>query len=328
MLKDIVAERSTDTSTSDHKCGGCGSLIKDRFYLSIGDSAWHGTCLRCCRCSQPLDEEITCFCKEGNIYCKDDYYRLFSRRCGRCGAGLCSSELVMRARELVFHISCFSCILCGAQLSTGDTAAIRGGRVFCGEHYDTDILSESNSVQAFFPTSPQKGRPRKRKPTSQSDPIDNRSTLRIDIQHTDLPLSSLDLSYDGSQSPGSSNLSSQSRSKRMRTSFKHHQLRTMKSYFAINQNPDAKDLKQLAQKTGLSKRVLQVWFQNARAKWRRNVMRQDGVTGNSQITGNLTPITSGGPPSVQSSTSSTIESGMTPSHALEEMHHMTFAEMY
>lgn len=46
----------------------------------------------------------------------------------------------MRARELVFHISCFSCILCGAQLSTGDTAAIRGGRVFCAEHYDADIL--------------------------------------------------------------------------------------------------------------------------------------------------------------------------------------------
>lgn len=71
-----------------------------------------------------------------------------------------------------------------------------------------------------------------------------------------------------------------------------------------------------------------VWFQNARAKWRRNVMRQDGTTGTAQITGNLTPITSGGPPSVQSSTSSNMESGMTPSHALEEMHHMTFAELY
>lgn len=34
------------------------------------------------------------------------------------------------------------------------------------------------------------------------------------------------------------------KTKRMRTSFKHHQLRTMKSYFAINHNPDAKDLKQ------------------------------------------------------------------------------------
>lgn len=68
------------------------------------------------------------------------------------------------------------------------------------------------------------------------------------------------LSYDSSvTSPGSGSGQHQSqRTKRMRTSFKHHQLRTMKSYFAINQNPDAKDLKQLAQKTGLSKRVLQV----------------------------------------------------------------------
>ena len=48
------------------------------------------------------------------------------------------------------------------------------------------------------------------------------------------------------------------RQKRVRTSFKHHQLRTMKTYFNLNHNPDAKDLKQLAQKTGLSKRVLQV----------------------------------------------------------------------
>ena len=48
------------------------------------------------------------------------------------------------------------------------------------------------------------------------------------------------------------------RQKRIRTSFKHHQLRILKSYFALNQNPDAKDLKQLSQKTGLTKRVLQV----------------------------------------------------------------------
>ena len=48
------------------------------------------------------------------------------------------------------------------------------------------------------------------------------------------------------------------RHKRLRTSFKHHELRVMKSYFALNHNPDAKDLKQLSIKTGLSKRVLQV----------------------------------------------------------------------
>ncbi|KAL1457126.1 hypothetical protein WDU94_001787 [Cyamophila willieti] len=74
----------------------------------------------------------------------------------------------------------------------------------------------------------------------------------------DLSSSMESLSYEsgaGNSSPGSG--ISHQRTKRMRTSFKHHQLRTMKSYFNINQNPDAKDLKQLAQKTGLSKRVLQ-----------------------------------------------------------------------
>ncbi|CAH8430296.1 unnamed protein product [Heterobilharzia americana] len=62
--------------------------------------------------------------------------------------------------------------------------------------------------------------------------------------------------------------------KRIRTSFKHQQLRIMKSYFEFSHNPDSKDLKQLSQKTGLSKRVLQVWFQNARAKFRRTSTNQ------------------------------------------------------
>lgn len=61
-----------------------------------------------------------------------------------------------------------------------------------------------------------------------------------------------------SSSGGGNGGSSHQRTKRMRTSFKHHQLRTMKSYFHHNHNPDAKDLKQLSQKTGLPKRVLQV----------------------------------------------------------------------
>ncbi|KAK6629385.1 hypothetical protein RUM43_003202 [Polyplax serrata] len=73
--------------------------------------------------------------------------------------------------------------------------------------------------------------------------------------HPELNDSYLDFGR-GPNTPGGLNASG--RSKRMRTSFKHHQLRTMKSYFSINHNPDAKDLKQLSQKTSLPKRVLQV----------------------------------------------------------------------
>merc|ERR1719412_2558258 len=63
----------------------------------------------------------------------------------------------------------------------------------------------------------------------------------------------------------------QAKTKRARTSFKHHQLRVMKSHFQINQNPDSRELKMLSQKTGLDKKVLQVWFQNSRAKYRRGI---------------------------------------------------------
>uniref|UniRef100_T1H9Y3 Homeobox domain-containing protein n=1 Tax=Rhodnius prolixus TaxID=13249 RepID=T1H9Y3_RHOPR len=96
----------------------------------------------------------------------------------------------------------------------------------------------------------------------------------------------LDVAFGpGTPGLGSANGSHHQRTKRMRTSFKHHQLRTMKSYFQINHNPDAKDLKQLSQKTGLPKRVLQVWFQNARAKWRRMLVKQEGNGGGGSIKG-------------------------------------------
>lgn len=88
------------------------------------------------------------------------------------------------------------------------------------------------------------------------------STLTLGLFYSNLyppPFIKIDLNTEYLDFGRGSHMSASSRTKRMRTSFKHHQLRTMKSYFAINHNPDAKDLKQLSQKTGLPKRVLQVW---------------------------------------------------------------------
>ncbi|XP_036070253.1 LIM/homeobox protein ttx-3-like [Oryzias melastigma] len=64
---------------------------------------------------------------------------------------------------------------------------------------------------------------------------------------------------------------SRRRTKRIRTCFRREQLRALESYFAQKHNPDGKDWTCLAHKTGLPKRVLQVWFQNARAKLRRSL---------------------------------------------------------
>ncbi|XP_047040787.1 protein apterous [Helicoverpa zea] len=226
-----------------------------------------------------------------------------SKRCARCNTPISASELVMRARDLVFHVHCFSCALCSTPLNKGDTFGIRDSAVYCRLHYETmpeygphmavpgppqmcpvpyagpapgphyppypspEFARVDNDVPKgpFFngsaaPPPRQKGRPRKKKPKDQE----------IMAANLDLNPEYLEMGFRGGAGLGSS-----SRTKRMRTSFKHHQLRTMKSYFAINHNPDAKDLKQLSQKTGLPKRVLQVWFQNARAKWRRMVTKQE-----------------------------------------------------
>ncbi|XP_069674438.1 LIM/homeobox protein Lhx9-like isoform X2 [Periplaneta americana] len=342
MLKDRdamgPAAASPCPSAEPAVCGGCGGRITDRYYLLAVDRQWHSACLKCCECKLALDSELTCFARDGNIYCKEDYYRLFAvKRCGRCQAGISASELVMRARDLVYHLHCFTCASCGVALAKGDHFGMRDGLVYCRPHYELlyshDAYCGGVELEAVFRGSSahyfgtgggggvQKGRPRKRKLSPAVEPGDLPVSMRLpaaalEMLHPGELSSSMEsLAYDASvSSPGNGQ---QQRTKRMRTSFKHHQLRTMKSYFAINQNPDAKDLKQLAQKTGLSKRVLQ----NARAKWRRNLMRQESGQQQQQPSapGGGAGGGGGGPPSVGSASVILGDSNSLP--ATDELHH-------
>ncbi|MEE6511759.1 hypothetical protein FKM82_018522 [Ascaphus truei] len=237
-------------------CAGCGGKISDRYYLLAVDKQWHMRCLKCCECKLNLESELTCFSKDGNIYCKEDYYRRFSvQRCARCHLGISASE---NGQFMILRLH-FETLIQGeyqVHFNHSDVAPGKGSGL--GSGANSLGLPYYNGVGTV-----QKGRPRKRKsPGPGADLAAYNAALSCnenDGDHMDR-----DQQYTPNQ-----------KTKRMRTSFKHHQLRTMKSYFAINHNPDAKDLKQLAQKTGLTKRVLQVWFQNARAKFRRNLLRQE-----------------------------------------------------
>ncbi|XP_073244727.1 LIM/homeobox protein Lhx9-like isoform X1 [Porites lutea] len=259
MFQDTFQSMPTaDQLTLDEKpsfCAGCGARIVDRFYLMAVDQEWHAECLKCNECSLRLDNELTCFTKDGEILCREDYYRRFSvKKCAGCNQGISSKELVMRARDQVYHISCFACERCKRILSTGEYFGMRGLRIFCKADYEVLLREEAHAMKSTLGSSSGKGRPRKKKISMPLEGVTALSGFTISEAESHLG------QHNGDSKP-----------KRMRTSFKHHQLRAMKAYFAMNHNPDAKDLKQLSQKTGLSKRVLQVWFQNARAKYRRTV---------------------------------------------------------
>ncbi|CAF1035271.1 unnamed protein product [Adineta ricciae] len=352
-------------------CYGCHTLIDDRYYLMAVDRCWHLSCLKCCDCGISLEQERTCFSRFGQIFCKDDYIKRYcSRVCTRCHAMIRQDEVILRAKQYIFHLDCFTCVTCNVPLHPGDEFGLKDDLIFCRHHffdqqqhhqpYDshlsgrmidmnienhplshpTGFLDDSgyytSPIPTLIPSTPPTNtstptgpsinmtkRTRKRKERQQQQ------TQQQQQQHEDMMSSSdhfltlspsasnlvgnegglfapsLDSSYyvdvvdmDGngpnsasnhhSHSTNNNNLSNvphhhhHARQKRVRTSFKHHQLRCMRSYFNLNHNPDAKDLKNLAEKTNLPKRVLQVWFQNARAKYRRSVSRSDTLSSTSQ----------------------------------------------
>ncbi|XP_018495365.2 LIM/homeobox protein Awh [Galendromus occidentalis] len=214
---DIVkAERGTI-------CGGCGQLILERVQLQVDNCSWHVDCLRCCVCDCLLEKDSTCFFRDNNVYCKQDYARQFGVRCSKCTRGIQSSDWVRRARDQVYHLACFACEECKRQLSTGEEFALHDGRVLCKIHF-CELID----------------------PGSQST----------------------DDNADQDHNP-------RAKTKRVRTTFTEEQLQVLQANFNLDSNPDGQDLERIAQITGLSKRVTQVWFQNSRARQKKYYNNQN-----------------------------------------------------
>ncbi|CAH0389832.1 unnamed protein product [Bemisia tabaci] len=69
-----VEAAPADGNAAEDECAGCGRRIRDRFLLLACDRRWHQACLQCCQCRATLESDVTCFTKDGNIYCRKDYY--------------------------------------------------------------------------------------------------------------------------------------------------------------------------------------------------------------------------------------------------------------
>ncbi len=79
------------------------------------------------------------------------------QRCARCHLGISASEMVMRARDLVYHLNCFTCTTCNKMLTTGDHFGMKDSLVYCRLHFETLIQGDFPSHFNHTDVAPNKG---------------------------------------------------------------------------------------------------------------------------------------------------------------------------
>ncbi|XP_035708534.1 uncharacterized protein LOC110851160 isoform X2 [Folsomia candida] len=123
---------------STNECAGCGKRIRDRFLLKALDLLWHEDCLKCGCCDCRLGEVgSTLYTKANLILCKRDYLRLFGNTgyCAACSKVIPAFEMVMRARNNVYHLECFACQQCNHRFCVGDRFYLCENKILCEYDY-------------------------------------------------------------------------------------------------------------------------------------------------------------------------------------------------
>ncbi|XP_071820755.1 LIM/homeobox protein Lhx3-like isoform X2 [Apostichopus japonicus] len=205
MLFDLLKQNKNIPAEAIPRCAGCQDPILDRFILKVLDRSWHAKCLQCADCHLQLNDR--CFSRNGQVFCKEDFFKRFGTKCSSCEKGIAPTEIVRRAQDHVYHLHCFCCVMCSRQLATGDE---------------------------FFLLS------------------DNKLVCKSDYEAA----KTREIEMDNSN-------------KRPRTTITAKQLETLKNAYNNSPKPARHVREQLAQETGLDMRVVQVWFQNRRAKEKR-----------------------------------------------------------
>ncbi|XP_070169100.1 LIM/homeobox protein Lhx1 isoform X1 [Polyergus mexicanus] len=115
-------------------CAGCEKPIMDQYLLNVLDRAWHVECVRCFDCRAALQDK--CFSREAKLFCRNDFFRRYGTKCGGCLQGINPQDLVRKARDKVFHLNCFTCLVCRKQMSTGEELYVLDDNKFvCKQDY-------------------------------------------------------------------------------------------------------------------------------------------------------------------------------------------------
>ncbi|VDO06870.1 unnamed protein product [Rodentolepis nana] len=190
-------------------CSRCAEEVHEKTLLLVLDQYWHAKCLYCPDCGVSLVNK--CFYREGEVYCREDFFKRFGTKCASCEEGIPPNEMVRKAHNNVYHLECFVCHVCARSLNTGDEFYLLADRRLMCKADFTMIKAQE-----------------------------------VEMENVN---------------------------KRPRTTINAKQLEALKKAYAEGAKPSRHVREQLSTETGLDMRVVQVWFQNRRAKEKR--LRRD-----------------------------------------------------